>query len=349
MSDSAPDQKPEPQPKWSGGPPRPPKRTARGFEEDSPSDDDLLLTLAHAAAEVKRLVKLLESSGGSQLVGLNRLETELDERVVEVGKLLPRLRPLLREFAVERCLRTARDYRRRHPPTDTGDQELHEQARKILDEAAAPLADDESLAVDDALNPDAKMNFGELLRLTKAAERAAYLDRVCADNPARRQDIESLLAASTMAREAPGPTLQPTALVDEAWTRLFGGAVPHCPDRAYFFAAVGEAMRRILVENARRKKRLKRGGGLQRIDIAHVELVAPLPDDELLAVDEALDRFAEGEPFAAKLVKLCYFVGLTQEQAAKELGVSLSTVERDLAYARAWLRRELEKGRNPSI
>ncbi len=157
------------------------------------------------------------------------------------------------------------------------------------------------------------------------------------------------LAASMMAREPPEQTLQATALVDEAWMRLFGRVKPNCPDRAYFFAAAGEAMRRILVENARRKKRLKRGGNLERVDIEHVELAAPLPDDQLLAVDEALDRFAQGEPSAAKLVTLCYFVGLTQEQAAKELGVSLSTVERDLAYARAWLLRELEKSRNPSV
>jgi RNA polymerase sigma factor (TIGR02999 family) len=157
------------------------------------------------------------------------------------------------------------------------------------------------------------------------------------------------IAGAMMAREAPGQTLQPTLLVDEAWLRLFGHGKPNCPDRAYFFAAAGEAMRRILVENARRKQRLKRGGNLERVDIEHVELAAPMPDDELLAVDEALDRFAKCDPFAEKLVKLCYFVGLTQEQAAKELGVSLATVERNLAYARAWLRREIEKSRNPSI
>ena len=157
------------------------------------------------------------------------------------------------------------------------------------------------------------------------------------------------LAASMMAREAPGQTLQPTALAHEAWLRLFGHAKLHCPDRDYFFAALAKAMRRILVENARRKKRLKRGGNLEKLDLESVELAAPLPDDQLLAVDEALDCLAECEPFAAKLVNLCYFVGLTQEQAAKELGTSLATVERTLAFARAWLSRELEKGRNPSI
>ena len=153
-----------------------------------------------------------------------------------------------------------------------------------------------------------------------------------------------ILAACKMAHEAPGQTLQPTALVHEAWLRLGGGSGQRFPRRAYFFAAAGEAMRRILVEAARRKKRLKHGGNLERVDIENVVLAAPLPDDELLALDEALTRLAESEPRAAELVKLCYFVGLTQEQAAKELGVSVSTVERKWAYARAWLFREIRKG-----
>ena len=115
------------------------------------------------------------------------------------------------------------------------------------------------------------------------------------------------LAAAKMAHEAPGQTLQPTALVHEAWLRLGGGEGARFPDRAYFFAAAGEAMRRILVEIARRKKRLKHGGNLERVDIENVELAAPLPDDELLAVDEALTRLAESEPRAAELVKLLLF------------------------------------------
>jgi RNA polymerase sigma factor (TIGR02999 family) len=147
-----------------------------------------------------------------------------------------------------------------------------------------------------------------------------------------------------MSHEAPGQTLQPTALVHGAWLRLGGGEGARFPSRAYFFAAAGEAMRRILVEAARRKKQLKHGGNLERVDIENVVLAAPLPDDELLALDEALTRLAESEPRAAELVKLCYFVGLTQEQAAKELGVSVSTVERRWAYARAWLFREIRKG-----
>ena len=152
------------------------------------------------------------------------------------------------------------------------------------------------------------------------------------------------LAAAKMAHEAPGQTLQPTALVHEAWLRLGGGQGARFADRAYFFAAAGEAMRRILVEAARRKKRLKHGGNLERVDIENVDLAAPLPDDDLLALDEALTRLAESDPRAAELVNLCFFVGLTQEQAAKELGVSLSTGERKWAYARAWLFRELQKG-----
>ncbi len=151
------------------------------------------------------------------------------------------------------------------------------------------------------------------------------------------------LAAARMAREAPGQTLQPTALVHEAWVRLGLGNGAQFPDRAYFFAAAGEAMRRILVESARRKKRLKHGGNLERVNIENVELAAPGPDDELLAVDEVLNRFAEVDRRAAELVKLLYFVGLTQEQAAQELGVSLATVERDWVFARAWLRREIRK------
>jgi RNA polymerase sigma factor (TIGR02999 family) len=158
-----------------------------------------------------------------------------------------------------------------------------------------------------------------------------------------------MLAACKMAHEAAGQTLQPTALVHEAWLRLGGGEGQRFPDRAYFFAAAGEAMRRILVENARRKKRLKRGGNYQRVDLEASELAAPLPDEDLLALDEALVRLAEAEPRAAELVKLCFFVGLTQEQAAKELGVSLSTVERRWAFARAWLFREIQKGRNAPI
>ena len=155
------------------------------------------------------------------------------------------------------------------------------------------------------------------------------------------------LAAAKMAQEAPGQTLQPTALVHEAWLRLGGDGGQRFPGRAYFFAAAGEAMRRILVEAARRKKRVRHGGNLARVDIENVDLAAPLPDDDLLALDEALTRLAESQPRAAHLVKLCFFVGLTQEQAARELGVSISTVERQWAFARAWLFREIQRSGSP--
>jgi RNA polymerase sigma factor (TIGR02999 family) len=153
------------------------------------------------------------------------------------------------------------------------------------------------------------------------------------------------LAAYKMANEAPGHTLQPTALVHEAYLRLVGASQPQqWEGRGHFFAAAAEAMRRILVESARRKKRLKHGGQLERVDVNAVELPSPLPDDQLLALDEALDRLAAVDSRAADVVKLCFFVGLTQEQAAKELGVSLATAERLWAFARAWLFREMEKG-----
>ncbi len=201
--------------------------------------------------------------------------------------------------------------------------------------------------MDTKVEPAREPGTGEITRLLEAMREGT---------PEAGQELLShvyrelrILAASKMAHEAAGQTLQPTALVHEAWLRLVGGNGLHCPDRAYFFAAAGEAMRRILVENARRKRRLKRGGNPQRVDIEDVELAAPLPDDELLELDEALTLLAESEPRAAELVNLCFFVGLTQEQAAQELGVSVSTVERLWAFARAWLFREIQKGRKPQV
>ncbi len=152
------------------------------------------------------------------------------------------------------------------------------------------------------------------------------------------------LAAHRMSQEAPGHTLQPTALVHEAWLRLLKpDEQSDFQNRAHFFAAAAEAMRRILVESARRKRRLKHGGELERADLDAVDVPLPLPADELLALDEALDRLTEVDPRAAEVVKLCFFTGMTQEQAAKELGVSLRTAERLWEYARAWLFREVKK------
>ena len=157
------------------------------------------------------------------------------------------------------------------------------------------------------------------------------------------------VAAHKMASERPGHTLQPTALVHEAWLRLVGNRAFEFANRAHFFGAAAEAMRRILVESARRKKRLKHGGQLERVDANVVELPLPMPDDEILALDEALNRLAMVDARAAEVVKLCFFVGLTQEQVAKELGVSLSTAERLWAFARAWLFREMQKQRDTTL
>jgi RNA polymerase sigma factor (TIGR02999 family) len=151
------------------------------------------------------------------------------------------------------------------------------------------------------------------------------------------------LAHARMARERPGQTLQPTALVHEAWLRLGDGA--RFENRAHFFGAAAEAMRRILVESARRKKRSKHGGELERVDLDEVEIVQAVPDDDLLAIDEALNGLEEVDAKAAEVVKLCFFVGLTQQEAANELGVSVSTVERLWSFARAWLFREMERTR----
>jgi RNA polymerase sigma factor (TIGR02999 family) len=117
--------------------------------------------------------------------------------------------------------------------------------------------------------------------------------------------------------------------------------------RRHFFGAAAQAMRRILVENARRKRRLKHGGHLQRIDIAEVEVPCPMPDEELLALDSALNRLAKVHPDAAELLHLCFFAGLTQAEAAQHLGVSRATAERTWAFARAWLFREVRKELNP--
>ena len=153
-----------------------------------------------------------------------------------------------------------------------------------------------------------------------------------------------MLAARKMAQESPGHTLQPTALVHEAWLRLLKPEEQaRFQNRAHFFAAAAEAMRRILVESARRKKRLRHGGEFERVKLDTLELPLPMPVDELLALNDALDRLAEVDARAGQVVKLCFFVGLTQEQAAAQLGVSLATAERLWAFARAWLFDEMRK------
>lgn len=156
------------------------------------------------------------------------------------------------------------------------------------------------------------------------------------------------LAAAKLARERPGQTLQPTALVHEAWLRIAGPDQHTWHGRGHFFGAAAEAMRRILIENARRKRAVRHGGGLERVgaDDTGIEIAAPdSNDDELLAVHEALDLLAAQDARKAELVKLRYFVGLSIEEAAEALGVSEPTAKRDWAYARAWLYREIRRGR----
>ena len=151
------------------------------------------------------------------------------------------------------------------------------------------------------------------------------------------------LAAQRLAREAPGQTLDATALVHEAYLRLVGPAEgQHWDGRGHFFAAAAEAMRRILVENARRKRSRKHGGDRAREDLNQVQPARPEPREEVLALDEALTRLAATDPTAARLVELRYFAGLTLPEAAEALGVSARTAGRLWAFARAWLRREVE-------
>ena len=156
------------------------------------------------------------------------------------------------------------------------------------------------------------------------------------------------LAAVRLAAEAPGHTLQPTALVHEAYLRLAGPTDEEKWDhRGHFFAAAAEAMRRILVENARRKQRRKHGGGLTRQDLDEAAVAAPTPREDLLAVDEALTKLAATEATAAQLVQLRYFAGLTLPEAARVLGIAPRTADRLWAYARAWLHQEIQGAKPP--
>lgn len=146
------------------------------------------------------------------------------------------------------------------------------------------------------------------------------------------------IARSKMAQEKPGHTLQATALVHEAWLRL---GEQQFDNRAHFFGAAAEAMRRILIDSARRRAAVRHGGGSERVDLEAVEVAAPAQDAELLAIHETLDAFAAHDPRKAELVKLRYFVGLTIDEAAEVLGVSAPTAKRDWTYARAWLFRAM--------
>ena len=180
------------------------------------------------------------------------------------------------------------------------------------------------------------------------SEISVILQRIDAGDPQAANELLPLvyeelrqLAAQKMARENPGQTLQATALVHEAWLRLGGDDQPEWQNRAHFFAAAAEAMRRILIDNARRKLYLRHGGGAERANLAGPDPAASMDDEQVVALNEALDRLTAHDEAKAQIVKLRFFAGLTNEQTAQVLGVSEPTVKRHWAYARAWLFREL--------
>lgn len=182
------------------------------------------------------------------------------------------------------------------------------------------------------------------------SEITLLLEKAKAGDPTAAEELLPLvydelrkLAAAKMAGEAPGLTLQPTALVHEAWLRLGGDAQPAWQNRAHFFAAAAEAMRRILIDQARKRRAQRHGGGQQRLNVDDLELAATATgdDDLLLAIDEALEKFARHDAPKAELVKLRYFAGLNHAEAARSLGISEVTAKRWWTYARAWLYDEI--------
>lgn len=185
--------------------------------------------------------------------------------------------------------------------------------------------------------------MSDVTRILEAAQRG---DPTAADQllPLVYDELRRL-AAHKMANEAAGQTLQPTALVHEAWLRLTGNENLKWDGRAHFFFAAAEAMRRILIDRARCKHAVRHGGDQQRVDVQEVDLASPANDGQLLAVSEALDKLAVEHKTEAELVKLRYFVGMTNQEAAAVLGVSLRTAKYYWTHARAWLFREIERSR----
>jgi RNA polymerase sigma factor (TIGR02999 family) len=178
--------------------------------------------------------------------------------------------------------------------------------------------------------------------VTHILERAEQGDPRAAEEllPLVYEELRKL-AGAKMAQQSPSHTLQATALVHEAYVRLTGGARDQWQGRAHFFRAAAEAMRCILIENARKKSRWKRGGRLERVELAGLELAADTPPDTLLVVQEALERFAAEDAPRAELVRLRFFTGLTNAEAAKVMGLSEPTVKRYWDFSRAWLMREI--------
>jgi RNA polymerase sigma factor (TIGR02999 family) len=182
--------------------------------------------------------------------------------------------------------------------------------------------------------------------VTRIFERVRQGDSAAAEEliPLVYEELHRM-AAAKMAQEAPGQTLQPTALVHEAWLRLGGDAQPVWQSRAHFFSAAGEAMRRLLIERARRRERIRHGGQLERTAIDEVEIVAPKDDERLLEINEHLDELAKEDPAKADVVKLRFLVGLSEREIAEALGVTERTVERHWAYAKVWLLRSIQQKR----
>ena len=186
---------------------------------------------------------------------------------------------------------------------------------------------------------------------TNVSDATVKLEAVERGEPGAAEDLFVLLyaelrrnAAVKLARELPGQTLQPTALVHEAWIRLVGDQNPTFSSRAHFFHAASEAMRRILIERARRKRTERHGGRYRRVDLDGFDPAAPNADEHLLAVHEVLDKLTSEHPVQAQLVKLKYFAGMTNEEVAEVMGISVSTVKNYWVFSRAWLLNEIESG-----
>ena len=182
--------------------------------------------------------------------------------------------------------------------------------------------------------------------VTRILEAIQHGDGTAADEllPLVYEELRKL-AAHNMANERPGQTLQPTALVHEAWLRLTGDESKTWDSRGHFFAAAAEAMRRILIERARAKSRLRRGGRGERIPLDHVTVASDDPPETVLAINDALERLTARDPFKAEVVKMRYFIGLSQDEIARALGVSVPTIRRHWAIARAWLYAEMKTGK----
>ena len=182
-----------------------------------------------------------------------------------------------------------------------------------------------------------------MTQVTHILERAQQGDSKAAEEllPLVYHELRKL-AAAKMAHERPGQTLQATALVHEAWLRLAGDAAPQFKNRAHFFGAAAEAMRRILIERARRRLAIKRGSGAEQLDVDEMEIASPAGDDDaLLALNDALEKFASADPRKAELVKLRYFVGMSFEETAAALDIAVPTAKQWWTYARAWLAVEM--------